>query len=74
MPVLRMRDTIVVVDDNDDLLSIYSEMLMLDGWEVRAFSTAAAALESIDAEVPDVVMTDINLGTLTGRGLARAAC
>lgn len=71
-PTLRVRDSIVVVDDSPDLLEIYEEMLTLDGWEVRAFPSATEALDSIDADVPDVVMTDINLGTLTGRGLARA--
>ncbi len=67
-----MRDTIVVVDDSEDLRAIYGEILTLNGWEVRSFSSANEALDSIDHELPDVVMTDINLGALTGRGLARA--
>lgn len=64
--------SVVIVDDHDDLRAVFAEGLEHDGWSVRAFARAADALASIAAERPDIVLTDINLHGLTGRGLARS--
>jgi two-component system OmpR family response regulator len=68
----RRRWSAVIVEDNDDLRSIVSEALAYDGWDVRAFARAESALAAIDRRRPDVVLTDVNLGSLSGFGLARA--
>lgn len=72
-PIRRGRAlSVIVVDDSDDLRAIFSEVLAHAGWSVRAYASAEAALAAIASRRPDVVLTDINLGSLSGRGLARA--
>jgi CheY-like chemotaxis protein len=66
------RPSIVLVEDSDDLRIIFEETLRHRGWDVRSYARAAEALDAIVERQPDVVMTDINLGSLSGRGLARA--
>lgn len=68
-----MNKTILVVEDEPDLLEIIQEFLMMAGFTVLAASSAPSALELWDkksAEI-DLVLTDITLpdGT-TGVALA----
>jgi len=50
---------ILVVDDQDDIREVVSEMLALDGHLVRAVPTGRMGLEACSAEEFDVVVTDI---------------
>lgn len=70
--VARARPTrVVVVDDHEDIRAIFSEVLGAAGWTVRSFADAPTALAAIAEDPPDLVLTDINLGGLSGRALAR---
>jgi DNA-binding NtrC family response regulator len=50
---------ILVVDDQDDIREVVSEMLVLEGHEVRAVPNGRMGLEACSAESFDVVITDI---------------
>jgi len=62
---------VVVVDDHEDIRAIFSEVLGAAGWSVRSYADAPSALAGIAEDPPDLVLTDINLGGLSGRALAR---
>jgi DNA-binding NarL/FixJ family response regulator len=63
----------LLVDDSPDFLDAASGLLASEG--VRVVGTADTSKEAVElvAELrPDVVMVDINLGSESGFGLARA--
>lgn len=62
---------ILIVDDNEDAAQSLAELLQLHGYEVRAASTASAALEASEKYPFDVVVLDIGLPDRDGYQLAR---
>lgn len=65
--------TILLVEDNPDVAGATSIMLEELGYSVRWASNAAAALEELDRENIDVILSDIVMpGEIDGLGLARA--
>ena len=71
LPSLARPRTAVVVDDHAGLLGVIVEMLEHYGCEVRGFQRVDEALPYIRATLPDVVLTDINVGEMSGAALAR---
>jgi twitching motility two-component system response regulator PilH len=63
--------TVVVVEDHRDLRAAIAETLERSRWSVGAFASVEEALPQIRRLLPSVVLTDINLGELSGRALAR---
>lgn len=63
---------ILIVDDEEDLLTALSSLLKKRGFIVEALSNAHLVTDKINAFHPDVVMLDIHLGeNLDGREIAR---
>ena len=62
---------ILVVDDNSDVADSLAMLLALQGHEVRAVYSAAAALELAQTEPPEVVILDIGLPDVNGYEVAR---
>jgi CheY-like chemotaxis protein len=64
---------ILVVDDNPDVAMSLAELLKIDGWDdVAVAHDGAAAIESMTARIPDLVICDLGLpGEMDGLGLAR---
>lgn len=71
LPRVARRRTAVVVDDHDALREMIVEMLEHEDWDVRAFATVEEALPFTRATLPDIVLTDINVGVFSGAALAR---
>lgn len=66
-----VRKRVVVVDDNQDAAEMLSQVLALEGHEVRTVFSAEDALSLIPAFLPDVVLLDIGLPNINGYEVAQ---
>ena len=57
---------VLVVDDIPDVADSFAELLTLFGHKVRVACSAALASTEIEACIPDVVLTDINMPVVDG--------
>ena len=64
--------TILVVDDNDYVVSALAALLKMDGHRVWTAGTGADALMSASVHAPDLVILDISLPDMNGHAIARA--
>jgi DNA-binding response OmpR family regulator len=58
--------TILVVEDHDDLRHIFSAALSLAGFEVKQASDGLAALHYLEFETPDLVVLDLFMPRVSG--------
>jgi len=65
-----MNATVLIVDDDGDLLDLLSMNLIAEGYVVRTASSGAEALTTIGANKPDIVLLDIMLDDISGIKLA----
>ena len=63
--------TILVVDDEESLTDLVSSALRFAGYEVRTESNGYDALRAIKADVPDLVVLDVNMPELDGFEVCR---
>ena len=62
-----LRDVhVLAIDDEPDALSLVAEVLQAAGARVSTARSAAEALSSLDAEVPDVVVADLGMPRIDG--------
>jgi two-component system alkaline phosphatase synthesis response regulator PhoP len=66
-----MRPTVVVVEDDPDILDLLGEIISGEGLEVRAFSRPDLFAIQRDAGVPALFVLDIMLPGMSGVDLAR---
>ncbi|HML12252.1 MAG TPA: PAS domain S-box protein [Xanthobacteraceae bacterium] len=68
------EETVLVVEDNDDVRAVAVSLLEQLGYRTAAVESAAAALARLAAgEIPDAIFTDVVLpGEMDGLALARA--
>ena len=71
MPSFGRARTAVVIDDHAGLLGMIVEMLEHEGWRVSGFQRVDDALAYIRATLPDLVLTDLQVGEASGAALAR---
>ena len=64
-------ERIVVVDDHAELAGTLSEMLTLDGFDVRTAADGVSALAVIAEQKPICVLTDVDMPVMNGFELAR---
>jgi PAS domain S-box-containing protein len=62
---------VLVVDDNHDAADSLTELLRLQGHEVRVAYSGSASLEMTKAYTPDVVFLDIGMPAMDGYDVAR---
>jgi adenylate cyclase len=65
------KGEILVVDDNPTNLTLLSNMLAGDGYEVRAALSGALALHAAAASPPDLILLDVNMPGLNGHDVCR---
>ncbi len=65
------KATILIVDDNREILEILSELLASEGYHVICCTTGLSALVQIGFTRPDVVILDIKLGDISGFDIHR---
>ena len=62
----------LVVDDDEDVLSSVERGLRLSGFRVIIARDGAAALRSVTEESPDAIVLDMNMPVLDGAGVVTA--
>jgi DNA-binding NarL/FixJ family response regulator len=67
-----MAKRLLVVDDEAKLLRAVAVTLRAEGYEVATARSGAEALVSINASVPDLIISDIRMPGMDGYQLARA--
>jgi len=70
-PSVRQMPRVLVVEDDPDCAACLALLLRLSGMAVEIAADGAAALESIQATQPDVVLMDIGLPDMDGYQVAR---
>lgn len=65
------KGEILVVDDNPTNLTLLSNMLADDGYEVRAALSGALALRATIVSAPDLILLDVNMPGLNGYDVCR---
>lgn len=64
--------TVVIVEDDSDLRSTIQKTVELGGWKVtHTFPNAEKAIPILEAEVPDLILMDIQLPGISGIELTR---
>jgi putative two-component system response regulator len=63
--------TILVVEDEPPVREIVTEYLTALGYGVIAVDSAEAALDALEARTPDLILTDVHLGSMTGVELCK---
>ena len=63
-----MKQHVFFIEDETELLSAYTELLLSEGYKVDSFSSGADALKAIDQSgiIPDVLVSDYHLHKMTG--------
>jgi EAL domain-containing protein (putative c-di-GMP-specific phosphodiesterase class I) len=67
-----MHGRVLVVDDDEALLDIYADLLREAGYEVETARNGREALQRLDSQHPDVLLTDIRMPDTDGIQLLRA--
>ncbi len=65
------EQSILIVDDSEANLELLSESLIAQGYQVRAVKSGAAALKTIDVELPDLILLDIKMPVMDGYEVCR---
>ncbi len=62
----RSPGSVLVIDDDEAVLGLLSDLLDLNGFKVHAARGGKEGLESFDRELPDLVITDIRMPQMDG--------
>jgi len=62
----RLKETILIVDDSPDSLSILRKLLAEQGYTVRVSLNGRQALQSVDLMQPDLILLDILMPDIDG--------
>src|ERR1022692_3683818 len=65
------RNTILIVDDNPEILLLIQLLLAGENFTVRTARSAGDALEALSVSVPDAMLTDIQMPIVDGLELIR---
>jgi PAS domain S-box-containing protein len=63
---MRKTVSILVVDDNTDNLSLLSRLLKNEGYEISPANSGELALASLENNIPDLVLLDIQMPGIDG--------
>lgn len=66
-----MKKSIFVVDDDELLLEFLEELLSGEGFNVKAFENPVEAMQALDKNPVDLVITDVKMNEMTGDELLK---
>ena len=61
-----MSELIYITEDEEDILELLSMKLTSAGYRTRGFTTAKQMLESMEQELPELILLDLMLPDLDG--------
>ncbi|MCP9495876.1 MAG: response regulator [Pyrinomonadaceae bacterium MAG19_C2-C3] len=67
----RNRQTILIVDDSDDIRSILAQMLEIDGYHVEQASDGTEALSTAERIRPNLILMDLRMPMMNGIAATR---
>lgn len=67
-----MKNSILIVEDNDDLQLLFQLVLESEGYEVVIANNGTDALDSIDTIRPQLILMDIMMPGISGIEVARS--
>lgn len=62
---------IMIVDDEEGMARILAKTLALEGYESRSYTDPRKALAALEADQPDLILTDVRMPGLSGHELLR---
>ena len=62
----KKPSTILIVDDNPDIIVVISGMLQQGGYRTRAATSGVACLADLKIHVPDLILLDIGMEPMSG--------
>lgn len=62
---------VLVIEDDEDLVSLVSLLLQEDGFAVEIASNGREALDSLARQLPDVILLDMKMPIMNGPEFAR---
>jgi len=65
------RSIVAVIDDDDDIRQALGAMFMSNGYDVECFESAEAFLDQLDTLPVSVIVSDLQMGGLSGLDLCR---
>jgi CheY-like chemotaxis protein len=71
-PAMREKPLVLLVDDEEDFLEIFSTKLTASGFDVVVVHSAAGAIHTAEKIQPDLVLMDISMPEQTGTDAAIA--
>jgi len=66
MPARSVRALVLVVDDEPLIRDLLAEWLVEEGYRVHCAADGQEALDLVEAEIPDVIVTDIKMPRVHG--------
>ncbi|MEQ6887030.1 EAL domain-containing protein [Salicola sp. Rm-C-2C1-2] len=57
---------VLLVDDDEDLLALYQQILAKAGYQVSSASDAKSALDLVQCEMPELALIDVNMPNCNG--------
>ena len=60
------KPTILIVEDDDQIRRLLCTILQQSGYNVRPAPDGVAALDDLQAEIPDILLSDLNMPRMSG--------
>lgn len=70
-PAANAAKMVWAVDDSRMMLAIYKNVLSSEGYNFRLFEFPESALEMLESEQPDFIVTDLNMPNISGLELTQ---
>ena len=69
LPQAGLGSRVLIVDDEQEIAALLSEMLSKSGYRCTIANSGAQALELLDGGLPDLILSDLRMPDLDGTGL-----